>query len=288
MTMNSALSMWKSVAVFLDETSEGENIGRQAADLAERCGGHLIGIRVLPNYFDEHPAAEFALGREAEDAVLAKQEAEEKEKTLAVRRCFGTIVARRPITSEMRIVGSLEDDEDLVANSRCCDLHVLGYPDLPGLPARWPADRLLLKTGGPMLILPVRGKVPSVGRRTIVAWNASREARRAIRDAMPLLSVAESVTVLVIDPERQRRKFREAPGADLAHYLGLHGVHSEISELKTRGSSVSDTILATMENRQADLVVIGAYSHARVAEKVFGGVTRTLLANARVPLFLST
>jgi nucleotide-binding universal stress UspA family protein len=286
--MDNAPSNWKSIVVFLDHTPEGENVGQCAADLAERCGAHLIGIHVLPYYFNEHPSSSFARGREAMHEVVAAQEADGREKALAAQQRFAAIVAKRRISSEMRILRSEQDDDDLVTNSRCCDLHVLGYPDPPGLGGSWSADRLLLETGGPMLVLPIHGKALTVGKRIIVAWNATREARRAVRDAMPLLSAAESVIILVIDPERQRHRFRNAPGVDLAHYLGLHGVHVEISQLKSNGSSVADVILAKTHDEDVDLVVIGGYSHSWIAEEAFGGVTRTLLANASAPLLLST
>ena len=77
--MDNALSNWKSIVVFLDDTPEGENVGQRAADLAERCGAHLIGIHVLPYYFNEHPSSSFARGREAMHEVVAAQEADGRE-----------------------------------------------------------------------------------------------------------------------------------------------------------------------------------------------------------------
>lgn len=101
-TMSNALSNWKSIVVFLDHTPKGENVGHQAADLAERCRAHLIGVCVLPYYFDEHPSASFARGREAVREISAAEETDQTEKAQAVRQGFAAIVGRRPISSEMR------------------------------------------------------------------------------------------------------------------------------------------------------------------------------------------
>ncbi|HTU56507.1 MAG TPA: universal stress protein [Acetobacteraceae bacterium] len=285
--MKDALSGWKTIVVFLDNTPEGEIVGRQAAELARRCGAHLIGIHALADYLEEHPAASFALGAEAVSGVIAEKAADERNESRGVRHRLQAIVQKHGISGEIRIIRGERGDDDLVAAARCCDLIVLGYPDPPGLPKTWPADRLLMENGGPMLIVPTRAKAGTIGRNIVVAWNASREARRAVREAMPLLSAADSVTVLVVDPESSGHKFHEGPGVDLARYLARHGVQARISRLETHGSSVAEAILSATEAQAADLVVIGAYSHARLAEEIFGGVTRTLLARALVPLFLS-
>ena len=285
--MKDALSGWKTIVVFLDDTPKGEIVGKEAADLAQRCGAHLIGIHALADYLEEHPAAAFALGAEAVSGVIAELAADERDESRAVRHRLQAIVQKHNITSEIRIIRGVHVDDALVAAARCCDLIVLGYPDPPGLPKTWPADRLLMESGGPMLIIPARAKAGAIGGKIVVAWNASREARRAVREAMPLLSAADWVTVLIVDPESSGHKFHEGPGVDLARYLARHGVQARISRLETHGSSVAEAILATTEEQAADLVVIGAYSHARLAEEIFGGVTRTLLARAAVPLFLS-
>ena len=161
----------------------------------------------------------------------------------------------------------------LVAAARCCDLIVLGYPDPPGLPKTWPADRLLIESGGPMLIMPTQAKSRAIGGKIVVAWNGSREARRAVREAMPLLSAADRVTVLIVDPESSGHKFHEGPGVELAHYLARHGVQARISRLETHGSPVAEAILATTEEQAADLVVIGAVQPRPIGGGVFSAVS---------------
>ncbi len=285
--MSHALSDWKTITVFLDDTAAGEAIADHAARLAHRCGAHLIGIHALPDYAAEHPASSFALGPQAVNEVIAEQETDERAESLAVRRRLESIAHRHGISGEMRIIRGAHTDQDLIAAARCCDLIVLDYPNPPGLPRNWPADRLLMESGGPMLIFPAARKITEFGRKILIAWNGSREARRAVRDALPFLCTAQSVTVLVVDPETTEHTFRESPGTDLARYLARHGAHADIAHLKSRGAPVGETILSSIGAHNADLVVLGAYSHPRLAEQIFGGTTRTLLARAPAPLFVS-
>ena len=146
-----------------------------------------------------------------------------------------------------------------MANARSCDLLVLGYPRPPGLPSDWSLDRLLIESGGPTLVIPDGWQANSIGRRIVVAWNASREARRAVRDAIPLLSTAQSVIVLMVDPERSEHKFFGAPGVDVARFLKRHGASVDLCQLKSHDGSIADAILSETFKREADVVVIGAY-----------------------------
>jgi nucleotide-binding universal stress UspA family protein len=120
-----------------------------------------------------------------------------------------------------------------------------------------------------------------------LAENASREARRAIADAMPLLSAAHSVSVLVVDPAKRAREHGEEPGADIALYLARHGAHVDVEQAISDGSPIGEIILRRAVDRGADLLVIGAYSHARWGEIIFGGVTRTLLTQIPVSVLVS-
>ncbi|KAH2839966.1 hypothetical protein KXW36_001559, partial [Aspergillus fumigatus] len=109
----------------------------------------------------------------------------------------------------------------------------------------------------------------------VVAWNASREARRAIADALPFLVGALSVTILVVDPQKNPRHGEE-PGADVV-----------VEQVQSHGDPIANVILAYAERHNTDLIVVGAYSHARTTEMIFGGVTRSLLRDAAVPLLIA-
>ncbi len=142
-----------------------------------------------------------------------------------------------------------------------------GVPAL-AIPDNWPATR-------------------PIGLAIQIAWNASREARRAITDAMPLLSLARSVSVLVVDAANMPGRFGADPGADISAYLARHAIPVELRQVTSDGRSIAETVLSIATTEGCDLIAIGAYSHARAAELIFGGVTRELLARTTVPILLS-
>src|ERR1700686_3500659 len=108
----------------------------------------------------------------------------------------------------------------------------------------------------------------------LAAWSQpSREARRAVADALPFLVAAQSVTLLVVDSNKRADRHGEEPGADIALYLARHGAHVEVEQASSHGSPVADILLSFAADHGMDLIVIGAYSHARSVEVVFGGVT---------------
>jgi len=281
------LSGWKTIAVFLDDTPKGEKIGERAAALAYRCGAHLIGIHGMSCNPAEHPSDSFARGKVAIDRVFARLQAAEEQKALAVDRLFTALSLKQGVSAEFRMIRGHRADDDTVLNSLHCDLLVIGHPDPPGLPKSWSSERLLMASGVPVLIIPDGWKSEMIGTNILVGWNASRQARRAMADAMPFLSAARSVTVLVVDPAKRADQHGEEPGADIALYLARHGVHVEVEQATSDGSPIGEVILSRAVDRGMDLIVIGAYSHARWAEIIFGGVTRTLLTQMPVPVLVS-
>lgn len=133
-----------------------------------------------------------------------------------------------------------------------------------------------------MLIVPSGLDASSFGRRLLVAWNGSREAARAVRDAMPLLMQAESVTVLEIDPEDGR-----GTGADLVPVLARHEVRSDSHHMVSGGLAAGDCLLSMVADSGCDCLVMGAYGHSRLREIVLGGVTRTVLDQMTLPVLTS-
>jgi len=103
---------------------------------------------------------------------------------------------------------------------------------------------------------------------------------------MAFLVAARAVTVLLIDPHEHWGHGR-APGADIAKYLTRHGAPVTVQRVTAQGSSIADSLLSYVDRQAADLLVLGAYSHARLRELLLGGVTRTLLSRMPVPVLIS-
>jgi nucleotide-binding universal stress UspA family protein len=277
----------KNIGVFVDATPEGEKRIDYAATLAHQCGAHLAGIHVVSAVRPEHRADYYVIGEKAIRASLAWQKASDEAATTDVRRQFEAISAKRDLSAEFRVIRRGGSDEDLILSSLHSDLVVIGQRELQEMPGYLAPERLLLASGAPILVVPSGWKSEPIGKNILVGWNASREARRAVADALPFLVEAASVTLLVVDSDKRARRHGEEPGADIALYLARHGAQVEVAQVSSRGSPVADIILSYAADHGADLIVIGAYSHARSIEMVFGGVTRTLLKQALVPVLMS-
>jgi nucleotide-binding universal stress UspA family protein len=278
---------WKNIAVFVDATPEGEKRVGYAATLAQQCGAHLAGIHVVSASRPGHRTDYFVVGEKATRALVAWQKAADEAVTATVRRRFEAISAKCDLSAEFRVIRRDGPNEDLILSSLHSDLVVIGQRELHELPGYWSPERLLLASGAPILVVSSDWKSEPASKKILVGWNASREARRAIADALPFLLAAPSVTVLVVDSQERADRHGEEPGADIALYLARHGAHVEVEQVSSRGSPVADIILSYAADHGVDLIVIGAYSHARSVETVFGGVTRTLLKRAPIPVLMS-
>ena len=276
---------FKSIAVFVDATPAGEARTCYAARMASHHGAHLIGIFVVPSISGGSPAECFVQGRQAVRQVIAGHQAKEAAAIDAAKRSFSAACTREDIGSEFRFLNQGDFHDGAALNSLHTDLVIVGGARPGGLPNDWSAEALVLATGVPFLLLP-EPWTGAAAEHVVVAWNASREARRAIADALPFLTSAKSVTVLVVDPERNPRHGEE-PGADVARYLIRHGVKVVVEQVQSQGESIARIILTYAERHDTDLIVAGAYSHPRTTEMIFGGVTRSLLRDAAVPLLIA-
>ncbi|SEL61063.1 Universal stress protein family protein [Roseovarius azorensis] len=137
-----------------------------------------------------------------------------------------------------------------------------------------------------VLVVPAGGAPVPRPARIMIGWNESSEALGAVRAAMPLLESADEVHVVVIDPPTHGPN-RSDPGGLLSQYLARHGVKVEIDVLSKTLPRVSDVLLRHAGDMAADMVVMGAYGHSRFREAIFGGATRYMLEQARVPVLMA-
>lgn len=137
----------------------------------------------------------------------------------------------------------------------------------------------------PVLMLPPGVTAPDFAR-VVIAWNRAPEALSAIRAALPLLQQARAVDIAIIDPDGYGAE-RSDPGGALAQWLSRHGVRAEISVLARTLPRVSEVLLRHLRDREADLLVMGAYGHSRLREAILGGVTREMLETAPLPVLLA-
>jgi nucleotide-binding universal stress UspA family protein len=134
-------------------------------------------------------------------------------------------------------------------------------------------------------MLPYDWRPRAVGENIVIAWKSSREATRAVHDAMPLLNRAKSVTVFAFAPESDL--YGKEPDLLMSH-LREHGFSAKASSWPdTSEISVVEALFACLDTEDADLIVAGAYGHSRLMEGLFGGVSRSLVRQPSLPICMS-
>lgn len=281
---------YKEILVSVDTAPAGAARLDLAAALAERFAAHLIGLHtslmpLLPpsgGYFDH-------FDRSLIDELYGEFSDRLREREEAARSLFESVTEKRRLAAEWRVAAGYPS-ENAALHGRYVDLIVLGQSNPDDTEAVLFAPRpeeVALAAGCPVLVVPYAGRFEECGRRVLVAWNASRAATRAVNDAMPLLARAETVTVLCVDPGQDRRAHGEVPGMDIAVHLARHGVTASVATTVSGGIGIGNALLSWAGDNGADLLVMGAYGHARVREVLLGGATRTILESMTLPVLIS-
>lgn len=222
----------------------------------------------------------------------AEQQADERSKR--VRAAFDDWRARSdlplaesagagPSCNWVETVG--RPDASVARRGRVADLVVVSRPEAEGAvtTVAETLEAALLESGTPLLVAasPPAG---AIGRHVAIAWNGGLESARAVAAALPFLKEAEATTIVSIGSPAPP----EADAPALRAYLARHGVSAQICDVEAEGGrSIGETLLATATEADADLMVMGAYTHSRLRELVFGGVTREVLAAAGMPVLMA-
>jgi nucleotide-binding universal stress UspA family protein len=258
--------------VHFDDLPNARLRARLAADLAGRFDALLIGISgylYLPSFLAEYPAK----GR-------VDDEPQEMAQLLADIGGRFRMLAKHARKVEWR--GCMAFANDLVPReARAADLVIIGrkqdprdfyYSLDPGVS--------ILRTGRPVLLVPA--EIASLqGRRVVVAWNDSREARRAVRDALPFLKEAQQVMIVTVCENGNETQAQRSID-DVAEYLLRHTVGVAAKAYLHTTQSIAGELLRFVGDENADLIVAGGYGRSRFGEWVLGGVTRDLLSNSPI------
>jgi nucleotide-binding universal stress UspA family protein len=192
--------------------------------------------------------------------------------------------ARRAGVSAGWVTSPCEDVAALLRNARAHELIVVGRSAFGNTLSLNLLDSLVTECGRPILIVPPSSQPATFEFDTIAVWWKDHvAAARAVSVAMPVIGAAKHVTVLTV--EEGGKSYAET-ASTLAVQFGWHGVAADHRALETKGHSVTDTLWAASSAVQAGLVVMGAYSHSRMRELIFGGCTQSALDNASLPVLL--
>jgi nucleotide-binding universal stress UspA family protein len=241
----------RSILVFLDPSANVQSVLHVALDLAGQHRAHLAALQAI------------ATKSARSDAAAG---------TLALEQAFREQATARQLSHEW---------------CRAHDLLVIGHAS-PRDKRLWPQpnhllESALLKSGHPLIAVPHQGAFARIGERVLVAWSGTREAARAVEDAMPILEKASAVTVVTVD-------LRSGEALTIDHLVaGLerHGVNVAVRGGRSLGRSTGQALLSEAHALECDLLVMGGYGHSPMREHLFGGVTYFVIEHMTLPVFLS-
>lgn len=266
----------KDIVVHLTGSEEDEVRLAYAETMGERFEAHLTGLYV---HMMPELVGTYLGGTVAMDELF---EASNARATETLRRLAGRFERLR-LPHEVRRLDVLSGTagQALTAEARTADVFVATRPYGD------PADEVHMETavlfgsGRACLFVPPKGEAKGFGT-ILVAWNGSREAARAVAEAMPILKQASQVIVAVV-----REGEGAAFGGDIARHLSRHGISAVISTVDAAPDGPGKTLLNEVRRVGANLLVMGGYGHSRFLEWVLGGTTRHVLAHADVAVFMA-
>jgi nucleotide-binding universal stress UspA family protein len=274
---------FKTVLIAVGSTDDDAKIERAAA-IAKGLGAHLhllvLGVAPPPPsspygiVSNDIWAGEVREGQELADDraadILARLGTEgvsaSSEAHYIDRGTIAALAARAARYADLTLIGSANGDEPLQT---------------------WVLDGALFESGRPILLMS-KGPMRFPNSETVmIAWDASVEASKAVRDALGVLKAARTVHAVLIDPVPSFEGHGPEPGADLATYLGRHGVKAEVHRMPREGQEVARLLNRTAADLGADLIVMGGFGHSRLRQRIFGGTTLSMLRTAQIPVLMA-
>jgi nucleotide-binding universal stress UspA family protein len=278
--------MLKDILVHLDGSAEDDIRLAHAEKLASYlCGPHLSGLYT-------NPLPEYAYVLAVQSGLAPMEPILEAEAQL--RKAGDVAVATLtqklakiaiPTTIRRLDVGASRLVARGVAEARWSDLFVASVPYRHEPILYWDqlVEAVMFESGHGIYLVPAASKAPPQLDNVLIAWSATREAARAIAEALPLLKAARIVRLVTIDPEEDATPETSRIVEHFAH----HGVKVEVITLAAAQKSIPDILLRESESLKAGLIVMGAYGHSRLREWILGGVTRDIIERSDIPLFLA-
>lgn len=272
---------YHSLIVCLDDTPQSHQRLEFALALAASHEAHLTGIYLPPSALSRLPGGL--------NALIERLDHDSDPERLRRRQDFDATARAHDVSAEWLDLRPINLDLAM-RYARLADLVIVGqatrglHENVLGEDLQ---EHFLMEAGRPILVTPCMGAPHARLNHIAIAWNGSREAARAVADALPLLERASRVVILTVK-ESPARTSREHTRIDIQSYLRHHDIEAELIE-NLGAHEIGDWLLerAGRSGVEADLLVAGAYGHHRLGEHLFGGVTRTLLHEANLPVLMA-
>lgn len=276
--------VYKTITTILTDTRDMTALDG-AVEVARRSGAHLDAVclgldRTQPGFY--YAGANAMVFQD--NLSQAREEAVALEDTVR-KRLEGVDVSwsATGLTTQMVALNGL-----ISHRTRFSDLVILPQPYGNDRGHEYEAitEAALFNGQVPVLVLPDGKQMPETIDAVLVGWDESPEALRATRSALPFLREAATVYITVIDPP-QHGPERSDPGGALSQMLARHDVRAEVSVLARTMPRIADLLNRQVRDKNAQLVVMGAYGHSRFRESILGGATRDMLESAEVPVLMT-
>jgi nucleotide-binding universal stress UspA family protein len=267
----------KTIIVHI-EADDGQDARLQAAfDLVRAFGGHLTCVQVTP--YAAYAMGEPGIGAFPITTLIEAIEAQRREQRSLIEARL-----RHEGVSWDWISRDGDAAERIVEAARLGDVVVMSsgpFQQLAGMRLAVTGD-VAVHAPAPVVAVAPGSRGIAVTGAALIAWDGSQEAALAMRAALPMLRLAETVDILTVEEKATDFRARNA-----ASFLSRHGISAEVIERSDGGQTIETVIRGVLVERRSAWLVQGAYGHSRLRQTLFGGVTRGLLADAPVPLVMA-
>jgi nucleotide-binding universal stress UspA family protein len=274
--------MIKDILVNLTVGKPRDVAGDYAISLASLFDAHLSATAV---------ACKVPVGGSMLDGVTANLvntvTAQRKAIALQAKKSFDDLARLANLRADSNVIHDYvaEVAQIFGETARNYDLSVVGQAEPEtDLPESLIIEAALFESGRPVLIVPYIHKSDIQLDRVMLCWDGSRNAARAIADAMPFLQRTGKIDVVTVDAKERRNSIR---GAQIAEHLAHHGFKVDLKPIVAPDSDVANVVLSQAADSETDLIVMGGYGHTRLREFVLGGATRSMLKSMTVPILMS-
>jgi nucleotide-binding universal stress UspA family protein len=272
----------KQILLLVSGASAQQEAMSVASTLARQEGAVVHGICLF-----HEPAVtladSFAVGRLGIEAVLDHRDQTLSKLVAPSEKTFDEVIASRGLSVTWELAEADGARDEVVMKARLADLVVISAASDDGAQRRM-TEQLVIESGAPCLILPAAPVEKAGFRRIVIGWNHSKEAKRALSDAMFLLKRAEDVALVVVGEEPDPCS---ASAEALQRVLTRHGVTARLRYVTAGDRGDGQALADEAEAFEADLIVMGAFGHSRAAEMILGGATHDLILRGRLPVFMS-
>ena len=269
----------KTILLHVHDDRGAEARLQAACDIARATGGHIrcVQLTAMPAMM----MADAFGGAALAPSVMEELEAHDA----SVRLRLEARLAREDVSWDWRNWSS-DPVPGLLFASRLTDLVILSLAQHMRQDVDDPlnlVEDVVLGGRTPVLAMPATARHVDPTGCAIVAWDGSAPAAAALTRATPLLKRAQAVHIVTVE-EADKDRF---PSTEAAEYLARYGVAVELHALPREGAAIETILAETAVRLGADWMVMGFYGHGRMREMIFGGVTRALLRDTRIPLLLA-